>query len=140
MNPILAFVLRLILLALLYIFIGWMAYTIVSDLRKDLRSPQHILIPPITMQTGQHGDDITKKFEVPNIIIGRDPSCEFPLEDNTISLHHAKISFHHKQWWVEDLGSTNGTFLNETQIDSPTVLTNYDQLRLGQVTMIISIQ
>jgi pSer/pThr/pTyr-binding forkhead associated (FHA) protein len=140
MNAILAFILRLILLILLYGFIGWMGFTIFTDLRKSLQTPTQFFLPPITLQVDPSEDTAAKKFEVANIVIGRDPSCEFPLEDHTISLHHARLSFHHKQWWVEDLGSTNGTFLNETRVKSPTVLTNYDQLRLGQVTMTVTIQ
>ena len=42
------------------------------------------------------------------------------------------VSFHHGQWWLEDLGSTNGTFLNKNQIAVPTVIITGDQIQMRE--------
>ena len=65
--------------------------------------------------------------------MGRDPASDLYIEDKTISARHAKLSYHHGQWWVEDLRSTNGTFLNDEPVQEPLVLASGDRLRFGQV-------
>ena len=139
MNAILVFVLRLIFVLLSYLFIGWIGYTIFTDLRSKQANTKVKTIPPIILRTEIGEEQVEKQFAIPEIIIGRDPACDFPLDDETISLRHSKISFHHKQWWVEDLGSTNGTYVNEAMIEEPLVLTSSDQLRLGRKTLNIKI-
>ena len=79
---------------------------------------------------------IIKQYEKPEIFIGRDPSCDFSLDDTTISLRHCKLSFHHKQWWAEDLGSTNGTLLNQVPIENPVILADGDEIGVGRVTIL----
>ena len=138
MNAILVFVLRLIFILVSYLFIGWIGYAIFTDLReKDIRKKDKS-IPSISLQTEFDQEQVKKRFTIPEIIIGRDPACDLPLEDETISLRHSKLSFHHKQWWVEDLGSTNGTFVNETLVEEPIALTSGDRLRLGRKILIIN--
>ena len=66
-------------------------------------------------------------------VVGRDPACDLALNDTTVSVRHAHLHYHHAQWWVEDLISTNGTFLNEELVTSAVVLTDGDKLRCGQV-------
>ena len=63
--------------------------------------------------------------------LGRDPASDLVLEDKTISAQHARLTYHHRQWWIEDLRSTNGTYLNEEPVTAPIVLTDGDHLRLG---------
>jgi len=137
MNPILAFLLRLLLVLLSYMFVGWIGYTIYTDLRKGVFASDQTVIPPIILQTELDGESQSKRFTIPEITLGRNPASDFPINDETISLIHCKLSYHHKQWWVEDLDSTNGSYLNNTQIKSPVVLTNSDELRLGQVLITI---
>jgi pSer/pThr/pTyr-binding forkhead associated (FHA) protein len=55
------------------------------------------------------------------------------LDDPTVSNTHARLSYHHGQWWLEDLRSTNGTFLNDEAVASPLVVTDGDVVRCGQV-------
>lgn len=132
MNAVLVFLLRLIFILLSYLFIGWIVHTIYKDL-KGLNFNQAMdSIPPITLLTTIDQQQIKTSFAVPEVIIGRDPGCNFHLNDETISLRHSKLSYHHKQWWAEDLGSTNGSFLNGTEVNEPIVLTDGDQLKLGR--------
>jgi pSer/pThr/pTyr-binding forkhead associated (FHA) protein len=73
------------------------------------------------------------------VILGRDAACDYPIDDQTISSKHAQLSFHHQQWWLEDLRSTNGTYLNDETVTSPVVVTNGDRLRLGHLGVKVEI-
>lgn len=66
-------------------------------------------------------------------IIGRQAGCAFRIDDNRASREHAKVDYdpqlrHH---FVTDLGSRNGTFVNDTRIAEPTVLNPGDRIRVG---------
>jgi hypothetical protein len=57
-----------------------------------------------------------------SILIGRAPSCTLVLDDDYSSSRHARIFPQGDSWFVEDLGSTNGTFLGDRQVSGPTPL------------------
>jgi pSer/pThr/pTyr-binding forkhead associated (FHA) protein len=57
-----------------------------------------------------------------SILIGRAPSCTLVLDDDYSSSRHARIFPQGGSWFVEDLGSTNGTFLGDRQVTGPTPL------------------
>jgi pSer/pThr/pTyr-binding forkhead associated (FHA) protein len=73
------------------------------------------------------------RFTSPDIVIGRHPSCEWVIANDTVSSRHARMVYHHDQWWLEDLNSRNGTFLNGATLEAPAVLADQDQVRCGQV-------
>ena len=64
-------------------------------------------------------------------IIGRSPSCDIHLDDDSISRRHAKITVAHNQTTVHDLDSTNGVFINGHQLPRA-VLKDGDRLHLGE--------
>jgi len=139
MNALLLFIIRLITLLLLYLFIGWIAYTIFMDLRKSHQPESKVSITPITLI--QANDDLgeSRQFVAQEVLIGRDPANPFHLEDGTVSVRHLKLTFRNQHWWAEDLESTNGSYLNGDQILSPVILTDGDELRLGQVVLTVRI-
>lgn len=139
MNAILVFVLRLVLVLFSYIFLAWIVYTIFTDLRSGISHKENKIVPLIILEAQIENENLTKRFRQKEIILGRDPSADFPLKNETISLRHCKISYHNKQWWVEDLESTNGTSLNNDPIKKETILTNDDKLLLGKVEILIRI-
>ncbi|MCL2594465.1 MAG: FHA domain-containing protein [Promicromonosporaceae bacterium] len=51
-----------------------------------------------------------------SIVIGRQPGCTLMLDDDYSSSRHARIFPQGDQWFVEDLGSTNGTFIGDQQV------------------------
>jgi pSer/pThr/pTyr-binding forkhead associated (FHA) protein len=63
--------------------------------------------------------------------IGRGVECELRLEDTFVSQQHARIFDRSGDWYVEDLGSTNGTFVNEQKLVAPAMLTPGDKIRVG---------
>ncbi|QRN83575.1 FHA domain-containing protein [Chloroflexota bacterium] len=139
MNSLLLFILRLLVLLLLYLFIGWIGYTIFMDLRKSTEKDGKAFIAPITLIP--LGEDLVepKQYAQPEIIIGRDPANVCHLEDSTVSLRHLKLFYRNQHWWAEDLESTNGSYLNGDPLLSPVILTDGDELQLGQVKVTVNL-
>ena len=66
------------------------------------------------------------------ITIGRSSDCQLILDDDYVSTHHARILPGPNGYVVEDLGSTNGTFVNNQLIAAPTLFGRGDTLRIGR--------
>jgi pSer/pThr/pTyr-binding forkhead associated (FHA) protein len=64
--------------------------------------------------------------------IGRDPSNDFVVEDIEVSRSHAKITYEKEKFRIEDLNSTNGTFINGRKISTTETLKDGDLIRLGE--------
>ena len=69
------------------------------------------------------------------IAFGRASDNDVSLRDNFVSHHHAIISLHHNQYLLEDLGSSNGTYLNDLPLNGRAYLKNKDIIRIGYLTM-----
>ena len=67
--------------------------------------------------------------------IGRSDAAELSIADQFVSHMHARILRRGAYHWVQDLGSTNGTFLNDRRIDADAQLKVHDALRIGQTTL-----
>ena len=70
-----------------------------------------------------------------NLQIGRADACQIQLSDTYVSQFHARIFSRDGSWFVEDLGSTNGTYLNQRRVTSPAELQAGDRLKVGKVVM-----
>jgi len=68
-------------------------------------------------------------------LIGRDNRSDIIIAGSFASARHARIYFKEGQYWLEDLHSTNGTFLNEIKVNKPIVLANRDKIRIGGVIL-----
>jgi pSer/pThr/pTyr-binding forkhead associated (FHA) protein len=66
------------------------------------------------------------------VLIGRSPACTLVLDDDYSSSRHARVFPHEGGWFVEDLGSTNGTFLGESRLTAPTPLPTGTPVRIGR--------
>jgi len=110
------------------------------EIRKQGISLANRRVPGINLMV-RHGraTPITKNFNQPEITLGRDPGCDIPLIDDTVSTLHAQLTYHHNQWWLEDLSSTNGTTLNQTVVTMPTVLTAGDEIQCGDTRLIVNL-
>ena len=69
------------------------------------------------------------------ITIGRAPDSTLIIDDDYASSRHARIYPGDDGWIVEDLGSTNGTWVGKTRLTSPTVLQMGQSLRVGQTVL-----
>lgn len=69
------------------------------------------------------------------ITVGRAPDSTLALSDDYASSRHARFFPSDGQWIVEDLGSTNGTWIEKTRITGPTVLRIGAKVRIGRTTL-----
>ena len=69
------------------------------------------------------------------VLIGRAPSCTLVLDDDYSSSRHARIYPEDGHWFVEDLGSTNGTYVGREKIAGPTPIGVGSQVKVGQSTL-----
>ncbi|HET8582773.1 MAG TPA: FHA domain-containing protein [Jatrophihabitans sp.] len=69
------------------------------------------------------------------VLIGRANDSTLVLEDDYASTRHARISLQNGRWIVEDLGSTNGTYLGERKLDGPVPLEIGVPLRIGRTVL-----
>ncbi len=63
--------------------------------------------------------------------LGRDLSNTIVLPDPAVSAEHALLALRDGHWWLEDLGSTNGTYLNDVRLTQPTLVVPGDVIRIG---------
>jgi len=67
--------------------------------------------------------------------IGRAPHNSIVLDDSYASSEHALISLRGRQWWLEDLGSRNGTLLNGMKLEGAAVLSSGDLIAIGDTQL-----
>jgi pSer/pThr/pTyr-binding forkhead associated (FHA) protein len=92
-------------------------------------SPTHVLVVD-GANVGERAD----LTEAP-ILIGRGSDAAIRLDDDYVSTRHARIASSGDQWFVEDLGSTNGTYIGSARITQPTTLTLGTQVRIGKTLL-----
>ena len=66
-----------------------------------------------------------------DMILGRQPDVDLRLDAREVSRRHARITCAGKQYYLEDLGSSNGTFINSTRLQGKIELNEQDQIRIG---------
>jgi hypothetical protein len=148
--------LKFAFLVVLYLFLVWVAWSAFRDLRRGRGGvlPQQPEVPPDA--TGMHeaadalvdspldgadprllvkrapGHRPGAEYEIPNYgaTLGRG-EVEIRLEDPFASSRHARISREGPVVVIEDLGSTNGTYLNGELLTGPQPLHDGDRIRIG---------
>ncbi len=161
MSELLVLALKFLFLALLWVFILFTGAVIRSDLfgrrvpasttptpaqaapaasapakqgwaqrRAARRTPTTLRITKgkqagLTMALGDH------------LKIGRSTDCQLILDDDYVSTRHARIHRSGDGYLVEDLGSTNGTYLNNERLSSPVPFTTTDTLRIGRTLLVV---
>lgn len=138
-TAVVVLLLRILLAVILYSFLGWMIYTLWRDLRFNTQLLQSQKVPAITMvRRSTNEDSVESTYSIPEVTIGRDQGNTISVHEDTVSSVHTRFIYKNKHWWVEDLGSTNGTFLNDERIIHPTILISGDEVRVGN--QIIEVQ
>ena len=92
-------------------------------------SPTHVLVVD-----GANKGERADLAQAP-ILIGRGADAAIRLDDDYVSTRHARIAASGDQWFVEDLGSTNGTYIGSARITQPTTLTLGTQVRIGKTIL-----
>lgn len=130
--------LRILAAVILYSFLGVAFYIIWSDLKRAERlaaaQMQHLhclrVVTPGEDQSLVAGDALPLQ---PVTYLGRDPDNTIVLSDSLASSRHARISRENGVWWIEDLGSKNGTTLNDLPVSKPTSLADHDLIGIGNL-------
>lgn len=139
MSGVVLLILRIGLFLSLYAFLGYALLTIWRDLKRHSELHLSNQNPAIELSSQPDAERRSYRYTIAEVRIGRDPASDCLLDDLTVSSDHACLSFRQGQWWVEDRGSKNGTFLNQEQVSQPLVITTGDKLRFGQVILTVEI-
>lgn len=164
MSDQLLFLLKLCLLALLYLFFFRVLRAVWAELRApapvELEAAQQgaaqrgaasaarmppvpappAPIPPAQPLASKHKLVVVEPAERagqsfamgPEITVGRAPGCQISVPDDSfVSQVHARVFARDGSWFVEDMGSTNGTFHDDRKIGGPTEIRQGDRIRVG---------
>ncbi len=153
MADLIVTLLKVAFLAVLWLFVLIVANVIRTDLFRTepvaanaVPKPSESSAPPrgrkrgrgeprvLAIETGSQAG--TRLALVDEFRIGRAPDCALILNDDYVSGDHASLARQADGRWVlTDLGSTNGTFVNDVRVTVPTVVTTADSLRIGRTQM-----
>ena len=133
--------LRLVLAIALYAFLGWALWNLLRELKQqgDRLASQKMPAINLSIKMEQNKETV-RQFSQPQILIGRDSKCDLSMMDEALSAHHARLTHHHGQWWLEDLNSTNGTFLNHEKLTTPAVVITGDHFKCGNTIFGIQVE
>jgi hypothetical protein len=125
---------RLLFLALLYLFLLRIARALVGDLRAAAREPGTELgrLVVIASPAGEPAEGDTLALDA-IATIGRDVNNAIVVDDQFASAEHAILTFRGRAWYIEDLQSTNGTFVNGSPVTEVMPLGYGDVIQIGQV-------
>lgn len=134
MNPeIVLLGVRILLALALYAFLAVLLLFLRRDLRSDAQGAESM---PVAHLLVEEGEEAGKGFRLSlTNLIGRAADNTIRLKDKTVSSYHIRLSFQGGQWWLEDLGSRNGTGLNDLAVEEPMVVMAGDRIRLGRVAL-----
>ena len=157
MSEIALTVIKVLFLALLWLFIASAVSVIRSDLfgrtvpapgsidldpqpleepappprkTRRTRGEPRVLVITQGSQTGQ-----SAALADGPVLIGRGPDASLNLDDDYVSTRHARVVSNADGVYLEDLGSTNGSYVNGARITAPTTITLSDTLRIGRTVM-----
>jgi pSer/pThr/pTyr-binding forkhead associated (FHA) protein len=129
-------IMRLAFLALIYLFLIGVVRVLIRDLRAASREPATELgrLIVLTSPTGEPA--VGSVFALDAVTtIGRDVNNAIVIEDPFASSEHCALTFRGRSWYVEDLASTNGTFLNGSQVDGTAPMSYGDEIQVGEVRL-----
>ncbi len=130
--------LRLLSASILLLFLVSIAWLVYKDLQfsaesiKQQRSFGHLRV--LETENGNLGiGTLLPLLSVTSI--GRSPGNTIVIDDNYISNQHLLITYRGNQWWLEDLGSRNGTLLNDVPLGESIVISQGDVIGLGSTLL-----
>jgi hypothetical protein len=157
--------LTLTLLRLGYLALLWtLVFSVVSVIRRDLYGTQVTrrqtvrptsgppLVPAVSLREKSGGDErrrgprllvvtegslqgTTLNLSQAPVLLGRAPECTLVLEDDYASNRHARFFLQNGAWFVEDLGSTNGTFIGRNRVEGAETVEVGVPVRVGRTVV-----
>ena len=129
-------IVRLLFLALLFVVLFQVTRALLRDLRAAAREPGRSLGRLVVLESPGGEPATGRSFELDAITtLGRDVNNAIVIEDPFASSDHAVLTYRGRSWYVEDVGSTNGTYLNGRPVGAVSPLGFGDELGIGQVRL-----
>ncbi|HZD01067.1 MAG TPA: FHA domain-containing protein [Actinomycetes bacterium] len=150
MPPIFLLAVKVAFLIILYLFVARAIRAVVLDVfgpraeRRRAPSPsyQSRPVPPAKPSRRPPRElvvnDANGRRTIPlkeSITVGRAATCDLVVADNYVSNVHARVYLRDGSYWLEDLGSTNGTYMNQARVSVPTPFGPGDEARMGKATL-----
>ncbi len=124
---------RVMFLALLYAFLFAVVRVLVRDLRAASRGRAAVgRLAVLASPRGEPPAGASYPLEA-IATLGRDVNNAIVVDDPFVSAEHAVLTFRGRVWYLEDLASTNGTFLNGNPVETVAPLGFGDEIQLGEV-------
>jgi len=154
MSELTLFLIKVAYLAILWIFVLSAISVIRSDMfgarvpetaapgvpekkqkaQKGLKPPRRGTPTQLVVVSGPSNGESAPLSAAP-IVIGRGADAQILLDDDYVSTRHARVAVSGDQWFVEDLGSTNGTYIGSVRITQPTAISLGTQVRIGKTLL-----
>ena len=129
-------VVRLLFLVLLYIFLFGIARMLLRDLTAASREPTTELgrLVVVASPAGEPAEGSSLSLDAITTL-GRDVNNAVVVDDQFASAQHAVLTFRGRTWYVEDLESTNGTFVNGSPVEGVAPVGYGDEVQIGRVRL-----
>ncbi|MDQ3663086.1 MAG: FHA domain-containing protein [Actinomycetota bacterium] len=97
--------------------------------RRDRSAPRHLVVAD--------GPDAGQSVPLGSepLLIGRGTDAAIRLDDDYVSTRHARVATNGEEWFVEDLGSTNGTYVGSQRVTTPTPVAVGTPIRIGKTVL-----
>jgi pSer/pThr/pTyr-binding forkhead associated (FHA) protein len=127
-------VVRLSFLALLYLFLFFVVRALWRDLRVAVSTAARPLGRLVVLSSPDGQPPVGSSIAVDAVnTLGRDVNNSIVVEDDFASAEHALLTFRGRSWYIEDRGSTNGTWVNGQAVDGATPIGYGDEIQVGRV-------
>jgi len=140
-------VLRYIFITIIYLFIFGIIRMIFLDIKKmDMPRPRQVPKNMAYLQLLNNKKslyfDVNPVYMLDKniMVIGRGNQCDIGIDDLYMSTRHVQLWFEDDEWYIADLGSTNGTYINGKKMkDEPLILDSGDTIKVGQLEFLVVI-
>jgi len=127
---------RLLFLGLIYVFLARVIRALLRDLRAAAREPVDRPGRLVVLESPSGEPPAGHSFGLDVITpLGRDVNNAIVIDDPFASAEHAVLTFRGRSWYIEDLDSKNGSYVNGRPVDGVAALGFGDELQIGQVRM-----
>lgn len=128
--------LRIAFVVLLYVFFFFVARALWRDLRATVAGAGQALGRLVVLDAPEGIPAAGASLPLDAVsTIGRDVNNSIVVDDSFVSAEHAVLTYRGRTWYIEDRGSTNGTWLNGQRVETYLPLGYGDELQVGQVRM-----
>jgi hypothetical protein len=125
---------RILFLLLLYLFLVRLMRALLRDLRAAARESSDRPGRLVVLESPGGEPAVGRSFGLDVITpLGRDVNNAIVIDDPFASADHAVLTYRGRSWYLEDLDSTNGSFINGQRIDGVAALGFGDEIQIGQV-------